>query len=73
MGYPTNSHIKLFAIGQKVKEIRAKSLGHMEIVFESGETLRLIAIEEKNELRILATPFAENGEVKQSTVIMAKQ
>ena len=72
MGYPTHLHIKKFSVGQKVKEIRAKNFGHMEIVFESGEVLRLIAIEEKNELRILATPFAENGEVKQSTVIMAR-
>lgn len=43
----------------------------MEIVFKNGERLRLIAIEEKNELRILATPFSDNGEVKQSTAILS--
>lgn len=71
MGYPTDSHIKAFAAGQTVAKITAQNAGRMEIVFKNGERLRLIAIEEKNELRILATPFSDNGEVKQSTAILS--
>jgi hypothetical protein len=70
MGYPTDRHIKEFASGQTVAEIKSNRSDRMDILFASGESLRLTVINEFRERRILVTPFAADGSIKQSTDII---
>lgn len=77
MGFPSSPHIQKFVAGQTIKGLTVEGDLCM-LEFESGEMLRFYAhirtnrennaILMKND--IIMTPFAKNGEVKQSTEIM---
>lgn len=73
MGYLSNESIIEFVKGQVIDELtnNGTTLSYL-FKFKSGESLRVYPYKERGELTIIATPFDEHGNVKQSTVIMAE-
>ena len=66
MGYFNSRHINKFLIGQTIAEIHTYAKG-TRIWFESGESLLVKQWSDG----IVTTPFDKDGEIKQSTVILA--
>ena len=69
MGYPSDPHIQQFLRGKKLHQAIPAGKGTVTLLFTDGESLRLSAIVEHDQPRILATPYRADGEVKQSTEI----
>jgi hypothetical protein len=72
MGYPNSEHIKKFVQGKTVVDISTDERNTITLTFADGERLTMYHHTGRVSDCIIATPWQANGEVKQSTTIMAE-
>lgn len=74
MGYPNSEHIQTFVYGKVVKTIEQDEKGYIFLRFLDGSSLRLYANARYKvvpDVEVITTPYGPDGEVVQSTSIMA--